>query len=137
MKGALPPSLFGKENFPKVCAWIDRFSKAVKEAERLAPKPTTLKGAEALKYITQAEFAELKGDVDGEDPLGLKKGQYVESWPIDSGFNHRDMGQLFALTPQEVILTTQTKIGHREVHIHHPRRNFRIRAVDQGDGPKL
>ncbi|KAL8926195.1 MAG: hypothetical protein Q9208_003098 [Pyrenodesmia sp. 3 TL-2023] len=137
MKGALPPSTFGKDNFPKVYAWIDRFSKAVKEAEQSAPKPTTLKGAEAVKYVTQAEFAEPKGDVDGKDPLGLKEGQFIESWPIDSGSNHRDRGQLFALTPQEVVLTTQAKLGHRDVHIHHPRKNFRIRAVDQNDGPRL
>ncbi|KAL8987840.1 MAG: hypothetical protein Q9177_003003 [Variospora cf. flavescens] len=129
MKGALPPTTFGRDNFPKVYAYIDRFSKAVKEAEQSAPKCTTLKGAEAVKHISQAEFAESDGTVDEKDPLGLKKGQDVESWPIDSGFNHRDRGQLFALTQQEVVLTTQAKVGHRDVHIHHPRTNFRIRAI--------
>ncbi|KAL8971854.1 MAG: hypothetical protein Q9197_003060 [Variospora fuerteventurae] len=129
MKGALPPTTFGRDNFPKVYAYIDRFSTAVKEAEQTAPKCKTLKGAEAVKHISQAEFAESDGTVDEKDPLGLKKGQDVESWPIDSGFNHRDRGQLFALTQQEVVLTTQAKVGHRDVHIHHPRINFRIRAI--------
>ncbi|KAL8956306.1 MAG: hypothetical protein Q9183_006341 [Haloplaca sp. 2 TL-2023] len=132
MQGALPPSLFGKENFPKVYAWIARFDAAIKSAKASAPKPTTLKGAEAVKQITQAEFAEPEGEVEAHDPLGLRKGQYVESWPIDSGFRHRDSGQLVALTQREVVLKTQAKIGHKDVHVHHPRTNFRIQAVSGG-----
>ncbi|KAL8857678.1 MAG: hypothetical protein Q9178_005843 [Gyalolechia marmorata] len=137
MEGALPPSVFGNDNFPKVYAWIDRFSAALKAARKSAPKVTTLKGAEAIQYITQAEFAEPDGEVDSRDPLALKKGQDVESWPIDSGFNHRDRGQLIALTRQEIVLKTQAKVGHRDVHIHHPRTNFRIRAVSGGGESKL
>ncbi|KAL8693766.1 MAG: hypothetical protein Q9218_001462 [Villophora microphyllina] len=129
MQGALPPSLLGKEKFPKVYAWIDRFNKAIKDAKTSAPKVTALKGAEAIQHITQSEFAEPEGTVDAEDPLGLEKGQYVESWPIDSGFSHRDSGQLVTLTRQEVVLKTQAKIGHKDIHIHHPRTNFRIRTV--------
>ena len=137
MKGALPAAIFGKDNFPKVYTWIDRFSKALKAAEESAPKVTRLKGVEAVKYVTQADFAEPDGQVDDKDPLGLRKGQDVESWPIDSGSNHRDRGQLIALTRQEVVLKTQAKIGHRDIHIHHPRTNFRIRAVDEQSNSKL
>ncbi len=137
MEGALPPSLFGKENFPKIYAWIDRFSSTLKAARNSAPKVVTLKGPEAIQYITQAEFTEPSGEVDAQDPLGLKKGQDVESWPIDSGFNHRDRGQLVALTRQKVVLKAQAKIGHKDVHIHHPRTNFRIRAVSKGGNSKL
>lgn len=137
MKGALPPSIFGKDHFPGVYSWIDRFQKALESAEESALKVTRLKGAEAVKFITQAEFADPDGNVDDKDPLGLKKGQDVESWPIDSGFTHRDRGQLVALTRQEVVLKTQAKLGHRDIHIHHPRTNFRIRAVDDDGGSKL
>ncbi|KAL9006031.1 MAG: hypothetical protein Q9188_001209 [Gyalolechia gomerana] len=137
MKDALPPSIFGKDHFPGVYSWIDRFQKALESAEESAPKVTRLKGAEAVKFITQVEFADPDGNVDDKDPLGLKKGQDVESWPIDSGFTHRDRGQLVALTRQEVILKTQAKLGHRDIHIHHPRTNFRIRAVDDNGGSKL
>ncbi|KAL8674184.1 MAG: hypothetical protein Q9168_001435 [Polycauliona sp. 1 TL-2023] len=137
MEGALPPSLFGKENFPKVYSWMDRFNAALKTAKGSAPKVITLKGPEAIQHVTQAEFAEPDGEVDARDPLGLRKGQDVESWPIDSGFSHRDRGQLVALTPQEVVLKTQAKIGHKDVHIHHPRTNFRIMAVDGGSESKL
>ena len=136
MKGALPPSLISSNKFPKVYAWIDRFSKAVSTAKSSAPKPTTLKGAEAVKFVTQAEFCEPEGDVDASDPLGLEKGQDVESWPIDSGFNHHDRGNLVSLTSKEVVLTSQSKVGGKEVRIHHPRWNFRTRAVS-GGGAKL
>lgn len=133
LKGALPHSLISKEKFPKVYAWIGRFSKAVSTAKSSAPKPTTLKGAEAVKHVTQAEFYEPEGDVDASDPLGLKKGQDVESWPIDSGFKHHDRGQLVSLTSKEVVLEAQSKFGGRDVRIHHPRWNYRTRAVSGGE----
>lgn len=134
--GALPPSLVSKESFPKVYAWIDRFSKAVSTAKSSASKPTTLKGAEAVRCVIQASFSEPEGDVDANDPLGLKKGQDIESWPIDSGFKHHDRGILVSLTSKEVVLASQSKVGGKEVRIHHPRWNFRIRAVS-GEGARL
>lgn len=136
LKGALPASLFSKEKFPKVYAWIDRFSEAISTAESATPQPTTLNGAEAVKHVTQGEFCENELDVDASDPLGLKKGQDVESWPIDSGFKHHDRGKLVSLTSKEVVLASQSKVGGKEVRIHHPRWNFRIRAVS-GGGEKL
>ena len=132
VKGALPPSLFSKEKFPKVYAWVDRFSKAVSTAKSAAPEPTTLKGAEAVKYIVQSEYHEPEEDVDASDPLGLKKGQDVESWPIDSGSRHHDRGKLVSLTSKEVVLASQSKVGGKEVRIHHPRWNYRIRPVNAG-----
>lgn len=118
IKAALPPSLISKVKFPKVHAWIDRFSKAVSAAKSSAPKPTTLKGAEAIKYVTQAKFSEPEGDVDASDPLGLKKGQDVESWPIDSGFKHHGRGRLVSLTSKEVVLASQSKVRGKELRIH-------------------
>ena len=117
-------------------AWINRFDKAIKTAEGSAPKPVTLKGAEAVRHVAQAEFSETEGEVDDTDPLGLKKGQDVESWPVDSGFRHHDRGRLVSLTAREVVLAAQSKIGGKEVRIHHPRWNFRTRAVS-GEGAKL
>ena len=137
LKGALPPSLISKEMYPQVYAWVDRFSKAVSTAKSSAPKPTTLKGAEAVKYIIQAEYSEPEGDVDENDPLGLNKGQDVESWPIDSGSRHHDRGKLVSLTPREVVLASQSKVGGKEVRIHHPRWNYRIRAVSAAGGANL
>lgn len=136
MKGALPPTLVSSEIFPKIYAWMDRFNKAIVAARGSLSKPTTLKGAEAVRHITQAEFSEPEGEVDSNDPLALTKGQDVESWPIDSGFRHHDRGTLVSLTSKEVVLAAQSKIGGKEVRIHHPRWNFRIRPVS-GQGAKL
>ena len=133
---SIPPTLVSREKYPKVYAWIDRFDKAIKTAERSMPKPTTLKGADAVSYVAQAEFSEPEGEVDGNDPLGLKKGQDVESWPVDSGLKHHDRGRLVSLTAKEVVLAAQSKIGGKEIRIHHPRWNFRTRAVS-GQGAKL
>lgn len=117
-------------------AWINRFDKAIKTAGASVPKPVTLNGVEAVRHVVQAEFSEAEGEVDGNDPLGLKKGQDVESWPIDSGFRHHDRGRLVSLTATEVVLAAQSKVGGKEVRIHHPRWNFRTRAVS-GEGAKL
>ncbi len=136
LKGALPPTLVSSDKFPKVYAWIDRFNEALAAAKGKAPKPTTLKGAEAVKFVTQADFAEPEGPVDENDPLGLKKGQDVESWPVDTGFKHHDRGKLVSLTSKEVVLASQSKVSGKEVRIHHPRWNFRTRAVS-GEGAKL
>ena len=98
-------------------------------ARQSAPNPVKLKGNEAVQHITQADFAEPEGPVDENDPLGLEKGQDVESWPIDSGSRHHDRGRLVSLTPQQVVLAVQSKVGDKEIRIHHPRWNFRTRAI--------
>jgi hypothetical protein len=136
LKGALPPSFISAKQFPKVFAWIERFTKAVSSAKASAPKPTTLKGPEAIKFITQASFAEAEGEVE-EDPLGLRKGQDVEVWPLDSGVKHHDRGRLVALNPKEVVIASSTEPQGREVRVHHPRRGFRIRALPGDGGSKL
>lgn len=129
MKVALPQNLFSPKQYPKVFAWVDRFSKAVAAAKQVAPKPTTLKGPEAAKRIVQADFADTVTLVDETDPLGLKAGQEVEVWPTDSGFKHRDRGRLVALTSQEVVIATPPKEGGNEIRVHHPRVGFRIQAI--------
>lgn len=136
LKGALHPSFISATQFPKVYAWIERFTKAVSSAKASAPKPITLKGPEAIKFITQASFAETEGEVD-EDPLALHKGQDVEVWPLDSGVKHHDTGRLVALNGKEVVIATRTEAEGKEVRVHHPRRSFRIKALPGGGGSKL
>lgn len=133
MKGALPEQLFGKKQYPRTHAWIERFSAAIAKAKASVPKATTLEGNEAVQRIAQAGFAEAEGDVDEEDPLRLKKGQEVEVWPTDTGFGHRDRGQLVSLTKDEVVIAAKTKVGETEVRIHAPRAGFGIQAVREND----
>ncbi|KAI9872083.1 MAG: hypothetical protein M1830_002087, partial [Pleopsidium flavum] len=102
LKGALPSDLVSGKQFPKVFSWIERFRKAISAAKSSAPKPIRLKGADAVKRIVAADFAEPEEDVDQTDPLGLNKGEDVQVWPIDSGFTHKDQGRLVSLTAKEV-----------------------------------
>ena len=136
MKGALPPNLISSKQYPKVYAWIDRFKAAISKAKTSAPKPTTLKGPEAVKFVAYSEYTDKNEEVES-DPLGLHKGQEVEAWPVDTGFKHHDKGKLVALNSSEISILSRTKDGEGEVRIHHPRRNFRIRAVSGSQASKL
>jgi len=137
LKGALPCELISEKQFPKVFAWIERFNKAIKAAKASAPKPTTVKGEAALQRITNARFADAEVAVDEHDPLGLRQGEEVEVWPTDSGFRHRDHGRLVGLTPDEVVLSVASQAEQKEVRLHFPRTNFRIKAVKDASVAKL
>ena len=136
MRGALPKELFSEKQYPKVYAWVARFNQAIKAARSAAPKPMILKGPEATQRIENAHFAEVELSVAADDPLGLKAGDTVEVWPIDSGFGHKDTGALLGLTEDEVVLGVKSQNG-QDIRIHHPRQQFRIRAVSPGSGSKL
>lgn len=118
-------------------SWIGRFKQAVSTAKASAPKPVRLKGPDALKRIVAADFAEPEQGVDETDPLGLKKGEDVEVWPIDSGFTKKDRGILESLTSEEVVIATQTKVGGKEIRIRAPRHGFRIAKAPAGAGANL
>ena len=62
------------------------------------------------------------------DPSGLKKGDVIEVWPIDTGFNHRDKGRLVKLDGAEVVIEGKTVKGGA-IRIHCPRHGFRVRKV--------
>ena len=62
-----------------------------------------------MKQISASGFAEAEGEVDSNDPTGLKKGQVVEVWPTDTGFNHKDKGSLVALSGSEIVIESKTQ----------------------------
>jgi hypothetical protein len=124
MKGALPADLISAKQFPKVFAWIDRFSRAVADAKAKAPKVTSLKGDAAAKRVLGAKFVGPEPQVNASDPLKLSKDQLVEVWPTDSGFRHRDRGALIGLDNEEVVLAAESG-----VRLHFPRVGFRVAAV--------
>lgn len=126
MKEALPASVISETQFPKVFAWIGRFRDALKQAKASGTKPVTVKGEDVVSYMQNARLFESTGDVDANDPLALEGGQEVEVWPIDTGFSHRDRGTLLTLTPNEVVIGKETKVGGQEIHVHMPRWGFRI-----------
>jgi hypothetical protein len=131
LKGALPPSYISADLFPKVFAWIARFDKVVRDAAKAKGKAKTVTGKEAVAIIEGSEFAESEGDVEVGDPLELAKGDMVEVWPTDSGFNHKDRGRLVSLCGREVVIASRTE-GGVEVRVHAPRHGFRVRGVGGG-----
>ena len=138
LKNALPKEIVSAETHPRLFAYIERFNNAVKAASRNMPRATRLKGQEAIDFITQAKYPD--GDngmtIDGGDPVGagLREGQLVGSWPVDTGFRHKDVGKLVKLDKEELVLEVEGKDG-KTVRVHHPRWNFRVKAI--GDGAKL
>ena len=135
MKGALPADQISADQFPKSFAWINRFHTTVSGVAKSLGKPKTVKGAEAAALIGSSEFAEEIGHVDPNDPSGLKKGQNVEVWPIDTGFRNKDRGQLVALSVSEIVIETKTQDG-QTVRVHAPRHGFRVRP-SSGQSSKL
>lgn len=147
--GSIPESMVSRQTHPRFFAYVDRFDEAVQTATSRLGDPTALNGPEAIAHITQAAFPFPDGEdedpivVDLNDPLvaagaagavgGVKKGQMVASWPIDSGFGsmHRDVGQLAELDKQEVVLAVEGVEGRPGIRVHHPRWNYRVRALEE------
>ncbi|KAH6713170.1 hypothetical protein BKA61DRAFT_484311 [Leptodontidium sp. MPI-SDFR-AT-0119] len=131
LPGALPPPLISSSQFPKVFAWISRFDTDTRAAAKKAGKPKTIKGEEAVGIMQKAGFAEGELGVAEGDPSGLKRGEWVEVWPTDSGSRHRDRGRLVGLSMREVVIETEGgEVGG--VRVHAPRHGFRVRRVEGG-----
>lgn len=124
--------MISPDQFPRVFRWIKRYNHALKNAQAAAPKPTTLKGEAALDRITKAA-SRSSVVVQSKDPYRLTKGQLVEIWPLDTGFNHRDRGELVGLNEEEIVLQVRTKHGDDTILLHFPRIGYRLRKV-KGDG---
>ncbi|KAG9229353.1 glutathione s-transferase-related protein-like protein [Amylocarpus encephaloides] len=133
LPGALPPSYISAAQFPKVFSWIERFTAHERAAAHKVGKPKTIKGPEALERVCKSDFAETNGKVDEDDPTGLKEGQEVDVWPIDSGFKHKDRGRLVRLDGNEIVVEKENDSGVT-VRIHAPRHGFRVSGVE---GSKL
>ena len=132
IKGALSEDIISPDQFPRVFGWIKRYNHALKNALAAAARPTTLKGEAALDRITKAA-SRSSVTVQPKDPYRLNKGQVVEIWPLDTGFNHRDRGELVGLNEEEVVLRVRTKQGDNTILLHFPRVGYRLRRV-KGDG---
>ncbi|KAI0446202.1 glutathione S-transferase [Xylaria telfairii] len=136
--GSLPAEVLGAESAPKVSAWIERFTGAVKEAAREAPATPSLKGQDAAKLIAGSPFAEPEGEVRGDpvvDALGLQKGGAVKVWPTDYGFSHKDAGKLVAVDSKEFVIEAEGDFG--SVRIHAPRHGFTISKEDENLSSKI
>jgi glutathione S-transferase len=130
--GSFPEDIFNAQSYPKTIAWRDRYASSIAAAKESAPKPTELEGNLAVPQILGEGFVEQQLRIDSNDPLGLKAGEEVEVWPIDTGFNQRDRARLVGLSTREVVIEAKSQMEGTEVRIHFPRWNFEIQAVGGG-----
>jgi hypothetical protein len=121
----LPKESFSQDQNPKTWAWLGRFKKTTREAEK-SSKAVSLDGQAAMQHIVAASYHDQQTGVDETDPVKLKEGDLVQLWPTDSGFRHKDQGHLVKLTRDEVVLAIQTKSGGQEIRVHAPRWGFRV-----------
>lgn len=137
LKGALPSNLISPQYFPRVFAWIVRFQSAVSSAKASSPQPKTLKGVDAIKQILSHTLSEYNDGLVDNDPSGLKVGEEVMLWPIDSGSKHKDRGCLVSLSFKEIVVESKTKAEEETIRIHTPRHGFRIHRTEGSPSSKL
>ena len=128
----LPDAYFSKKKYPKTNAWLDRYEAAVQAAKDASKSKTTILSSEdALSQtFSSTSFVDAELEVH-DDPIGVKKGQQVEVAPIDTGFNHRDVGKLVGLNTKEVVIEKENEKDGKPVRLHLPRWNFSIVPVGQ------
>jgi hypothetical protein len=126
----LPDAYFSKEKYPKMNAWLDRYEATVQAAKDASKSDTTILSSEdALSQtFSSTSFVDAELEVH-DDPIGVKKGQQVEVSPIDTGFNHRDVGKLVGLNTKEVVIEKENEKDGKPVRLHFPRWNFSIVPV--------
>lgn len=123
-----PPDVVSAKMFPKVFAWIDRYSASVEQAKSQSSQPATMDGQAAAKSILASELGHTHVQVDRGDPASLNEGEHVEMYPADWVTEHRDRGRLVGLTVDEVTIAVKSQ-GDVELRIHAPRTGFKIRKV--------
>jgi hypothetical protein len=132
MPGALDPNYISANQFPHLFAYVDRFKGALKEAKARAPRAVNINQEQLLRHISTTRFYEPVGEVDANDPTGLRAGDLVTTWPTDSGSAHHETGTLLSLTPREMAISKRTRVGDTEIHVHMPRWGYRIVKAKSG-----
>jgi hypothetical protein len=131
----LPDAYFSRKRYPKTGAWLDRYEEAVQAAKDAAKSSTTMLSSEdaLAQILSSTSFVDDASEVL-DNPIGVKKGQQVEVAPIDTGFNHRDVGTLVGLNTQEVVIEKASEKDGKPVRVHFPRWNFSVVPAGQTNG---
>jgi len=130
LPNAMPDEFFGTGRYPATRAWLSRYDEAIGKAKYSAPQIGELEGPAAVEKVLSSPFQDEDLGVSS-DPLALKKGEVVSTWPIHTGYNHKDSGKLVKLTSNEVVIATMSQQGGKEVRIHHPRWNYTIASTGE------
>ncbi|KIH94150.1 hypothetical protein SPBR_05967 [Sporothrix brasiliensis 5110] len=132
--------------FPKLFAWIDRFSRVVRAARKDQPGLSKrIDGDKAAQEVLTAQFwdplSNVSSYIDTKDPVAraasLVIGKHVVLWPTDTGKSHKDVGKLVRFCPDEVVIEVAASEDAPKVMLHAPRHGFRVRPVDGAEGPRL
>lgn len=130
---AYDKSFFNDKIYPLTFAWRERYVAAIEAAKKSAPQPTELAGPDAVSKVLGSSFQDSDSALKVEaDPEGLKRGDEVEMWPLDTGFNAKDAGRLVKLDTNEAVVQAKSEQGGTEVRIHYPRWNFGIQRAGEG-----
>ena len=132
LAGLRKEGVVSEERYPGVWKWLERYIGKVEEVRKVDGRMGTVSDEETIEKILGAGFAEEEGKIDEVDPLKLKKGQVVEMWPVDSGMNHHEKGELVSIAANEVVVKSEVPGGKGHLRIHYPRTNFKIVPMQEG-----
>ncbi|KAK4224880.1 hypothetical protein QBC38DRAFT_484485 [Podospora fimiseda] len=117
-----------KEKYSGVYGWTKRFEGYVEGLDDV--RVGKVSGEEAKEMIMGEAKGEYEGSVqEGEavvKALGVKGGEEIEVWPVDSGSGFRDRGELVGLDEKEIVWRSG-----KGVVVHAPRRGFRVGGVGE------
>lgn len=128
MKGGLPDEHFGRDRFPRVRAWMDRFNKVLEEAKAKQGPVEDISGDEAARQIKSAapsylEPVPIQANDAGAKQLGVSLGDHVTVWTSDvPKAKERDSGKLLKLTNSHIWIEVSTAEG--SFRLQAPRSTF-------------
>lgn len=130
LPNAYDEAFFNKDQYPKTIEWRERYNAAIAKAKEDAETPPELEGKDAVEKILSGPL--IANPKVNPDPIGMKEGEEVIMYPIDTGYNAKDSGKLVGLGAHEAVVSTTSKQGDKEIRIHYPRWNFEIERPGAG-----
>lgn len=135
LPNAYDEAFFNKNHYPKTIEWRERYNAAIAKAKEDADTPPELEGKDAVNKILNGPLT--ANPTVNADPIGMKEGEEVIMYPIDTGYNTKESGKLVGLGAHEAVVSTKSKQGDKEIRVHYPRWNFEIERQGAGGGQFL
>ncbi|KIL57905.1 hypothetical protein M378DRAFT_87284, partial [Amanita muscaria Koide BX008] len=118
------------ERFPKITAWLERFSTVLKQKKQQLLTTKVMNGDEAAASIVSSTYEPLDAIGFNEQEatrLGVKQDEVVLIAPTDTGTKHPTTGKLVALNLLEMVIEIAAPKGN--IRCHFPRLYFAIRPA--------
>ncbi len=139
-------SVFNKERYPGLWAWLERFRQHIADLPSTETRIENNDEVSVKKVLQEVKETKLADEVpllptpagpqlELYKRIGLSVGAEVSIAPDDTGRDSPTVGTLLAMTPEEVVITPQKIAGAGphvgEVRVHFPRVAFVIKPVGQ------